>query len=137
MYSKISCSLHFDHTAVFSSNSSVSSIVSLFIFCFSHLLSPPPSPHCLPPLLFFSSSPPAGTSWFAWSAWRPRCQGREGTSRSYRSHWTPRRAGREGRQRSARASGNIRTKRRDCKSDHVIERDCSTITIHTHLDHNI
>lgn len=80
---------------------------------------------------------PAGTSWLAWSAWRPRCQGREGTPRSYRSHWTPRRAGREGRQRSAWASGIAWIERRDCKSDvyHML-RGKSTIIIHI-FDNNV
>lgn len=68
-------------------------------------------------LILSSSSPPAGTSWFARSSWRPRCQGREGTSRSYWSHWTTRRAGREGRPRYAWPSGIQWTQRRDCKSD--------------------
>lgn len=122
--SKISCKVSSDQSfppTAFSFNpltflflSSVSSILSL------HLLFPDSSTTSslsAPSPLLFSSPPPAGTSWSVWSARRPRCQGREGTPRSYRSDRTPRRAGREGRQRSARASGIPRTQRRECKSD--------------------
>lgn len=58
-----------------------------------------------------------GPSGFAWSEWRSRCQGREGTPRTYRSDRTPRRAGRKGRPRSAWSSWIGRPQRRNCRSD--------------------
>ena len=83
---------------------------------------------------FSSHPPPAGTSWFARSAWRPRCKGREGTPGSYRPHRTPRRAGREGRPRSVRASGILRNQRRDCESCSLCPMSDSSTVSYIHLE---